>query len=338
MSNNNNNNQTIVFVTGAAGYLGSNIVHDLLVKGYSVRACVRDHTNEAKIAHLKAFKDADRLLSFVSADLESADYLSLIKDVTYIIHTATPFIHVSPDPENDIVKPAIAGTLSVLKAAALTPSVKKVVVTSSCGAIVNSIDPHLKSDTYTYDESHWNTTSSLTSGPYFYSKVRAEQAAWEFYKQNQLSSETNKLIVINPSLIIGPSMTPNISASLMLLVGLIKDAKVPFPTQVGLVDVRDVSEAHVLALETDKVDGQRVLVANKVVPWPKLASLLQAEFPQYKFNSSTVDQPTTVAPWVFDHSRAESLGIKFIDIHTTLKDSVNSLVQYKVFNPILINH
>ena len=58
-----------------------------------------------------------------------------VKDVTYVIHVASPFPSSQPKDENEVIQPAVEGTQSVLKACVATKTVKRVVLTSSCVAV-----------------------------------------------------------------------------------------------------------------------------------------------------------------------------------------------------------
>ena len=84
----------LLLVTGVSGFIGSRVCLDILKTGkYRVRGTVRDATNEAKLAPLKAgFKEYYDQLELVSADLNNASQLAAAaKDCTYVVHTASPF-------------------------------------------------------------------------------------------------------------------------------------------------------------------------------------------------------------------------------------------------------
>jgi dihydroflavonol-4-reductase len=96
-----------------------------------------------------------------------------------------------------LVDPAVNGTVGVLEICAATPTVKKVVITASMAAVTDdyALD-------HPYTEADWNETSSLTRNPYFYSKVRAERAAYEFVEQRKGDIHF-QLCTINPSIVLG---------------------------------------------------------------------------------------------------------------------------------------
>ena len=128
----------IVTVTGATGYIGSHCCKLLLESGkYKVRGTVRSKTNESKIAPIReGIGELFDQLELVEADL--LDEESLIKAVegsTYVLHVASPFVLEEPKDENVLIKPAVEGTLAVMKAAKASKT-KRVVVTSSIAAIV----------------------------------------------------------------------------------------------------------------------------------------------------------------------------------------------------------
>ncbi len=110
-------------------------------------------------------------------------------------------------------------------------------------------------DGYKFTEKDWNTWSSVTNNPYFYSKKLAEEAAWNIYKED---SKAIELVVVNPLLVIGPSLSAGVNTSLEIVKGyLTGHVKQPFPGYAGFVDVRDVATAHVIAVEHPEAVGKR---------------------------------------------------------------------------------
>ena len=103
---------------------------------FKVRGTVRSLNNPKKIEPLKrAFGEYFDQLELVEADLlDEKSMIQAMEGSTYIVHTASPFPIENPKNEDVLIKPAVEGTLAVMKAAQIN-KVKRVVVTSSVAAI-----------------------------------------------------------------------------------------------------------------------------------------------------------------------------------------------------------
>ena len=99
----------LIAVTGANGYIGSHVVKQLLLRGYRVRAIVRDPSNNAKVSHLKSLSPQDHL-ELAKGDLNEEDYKRAFAGCSAVLHVASPYIYSAEDPDRDIVQPAVAGT------------------------------------------------------------------------------------------------------------------------------------------------------------------------------------------------------------------------------------
>ena len=244
-----------VCVTGAGGFVGSQLVRLLLSEGYRVRGTCR---NPAKEAHLRQLAGADERLELVAADLLTPGaFDEALADITTVMHTASPYIVDVKDPATELVAPAVEGTLNVLRAAKLHPSIKRVVLTSSVAAVSDEPDK-----THTLTEADWNTKSTLKRNPYYYSKTLAEKAAWDFMKTERPGFD---LVVINPFAVIGPSLTPALNTTNQFFADVFKKR---YPAILGLhytfVDVRDVALAHVLAMTTPRAKGRYLCAAGGI--------------------------------------------------------------------------
>lgn len=252
-----------VMVTGATGYVAGWLVKKLLEEGLHVHAAVRQPENKQKTAHLDriAEQSAGKITYFKADLLEPGSYHSAMQGCELVYHTASPFTVVVDDPKRDLIDPAVKGTENVLQSAMNTPAVKRVVVTSSCAAMyTDAIDcQHTPKGMLTEDV--WNTTASLDYQPYSYSKTLAEKKAWEMAEQADWD-----LTVINPSMIMGPPLNPKgtTSESFRILKqmgdGTLRTGAPKLG--MGLVDVRDVAEAHFRAGFYPSAQGRYITSAH----------------------------------------------------------------------------
>lgn len=193
------NDQDLVLVTGASGYIATHVVKQLLDLGYRVRGTVRSLKNEQKIAPLrKLATNTKHELELVEADLtDENSWLNAVKECTYVIHTASPFPAERPKNENELITPAVNGTLFVFRACVQEGAkVKRVVLTSS----VASVAPEVFEEGRKYTAEDWPEPTGLS--PYPKSKVLAEKAAWDFCKQRENEGkECFELAVINPGFV-----------------------------------------------------------------------------------------------------------------------------------------
>jgi len=249
-----------VMVTGGTGYIGSWVVKDLLDKGYKVRLTARNKSNKTKFEHLLKIAEASRgVLEIWEADLlEEGSFDEAAKGCEAVMHIASPFTLRFKDPQKELIDPALKGTRNVLNAATKSGTVTKIVLTSSVAAVHGDAKDMQEQGLEEFTEAHWNQTSSLKHQPYSYSKTLAEKEAWKLFGVQ----DKWKLVVINPSFVIGPSLTKlSDSESLNLMKDMLGGKyKSGMPELwFGFVDVRDVARAHILALEKDEAEGRHIL-------------------------------------------------------------------------------
>lgn len=265
-------------VTGATGYIAGHIVKRLLEQGVAVHAAVRNPDDEEKLKHLKFLADSTpgRLSFFRSNLLEVGSYAEAMQACELVFHTASPCFLSVNDAQKDLVEPALLGTRNVLQEACRTESVKRVVVTSSCAAIYgDSADVEFTANNK-FTEADWNTTSSLNHQPYSYSKQLAEHEAWKI-----AGTQTRwDLITINPSMVLGPGISPYATSASFELIkkfgdGSLKSGVPDFG--IGAVDVTDVAEAHIKAGFTPSASG-RYLVSADSTSFAEVGRILRNHF------------------------------------------------------------
>ena len=261
-----------VLVTGAAGYIAGHIVRELLEHGHTVRGTVRDPSAEDKVGYLRGLGE----IELVTADLmEDAGWDAAVAGCEVVMHTASPFF--LSDDESKLVGPAVEGTLRVLRAAHAA-GVKRVILTSSTAAIVNT-------DAERYTEEQWSDPDS--SSPYPKSKTLAERAAWDFVEGKDM-----ELVSCNPCLVLGPLQSDRTSLSVNVVERLL-GRKMPAVPHLGfsIVDVRDVAIAHRLAMETPAAAGNRYLLMSGHLWMKGMAEILKARFGDQGFRPPTMRLP-----------------------------------------------
>lgn len=155
-----------------------------------------------------------------------------------------------PDPQKELFNPAVNGTLHFLRSCKAA-GVEKVVLTSSIAAVTDEGRPG-----YVFSERDFNSKSTLTRLPYFYSKTEAEKAAWKFVEEE---APDMKLIAINPVVMIGPNVTSGQNFSVQSVVDIAKGRFMGIiDMEWTISDVRDVSNAHILAMESETAEGRYI--------------------------------------------------------------------------------
>lgn len=264
-----------VLVTGASGFIAGHVIEELLRHGYAVRGTVRDVARTEKVAHLTALAaQLGGRLDFVAAELDTDEgWAEAVADCTLVLHTASPNPPNVPRDENEIIRPAVDGTLRVLRAAAASDIVRRVVLTSSSFAITAG---RTAPRTGRYTEDDWGVVEN--SAPYGKSKTLAERAAWQFL--GDLPAQRRlELVVVNPGLVLGPLQRPWVSTSVEVVQRLLNHSMPAVPElSFSLVDVRDLAVAHRLAMESPKAPGNRYICAGPETWMQDMARILAAEF------------------------------------------------------------
>ncbi|KII85574.1 hypothetical protein PLICRDRAFT_178626 [Plicaturopsis crispa FD-325 SS-3] len=278
-----------VLVTGITGYIASHVAQQLLQAGYSVRGTTRT-AQKATFLREKFTREYGEgrieIIEIPDVTVEGA-LDQAIKGVSGVAHIASD-ISMSENVD-EVVGPVVRGTLSVLRAAAATPSVKRFVLTSSS---VAAGFPEL-GVAYTRDENSWNESSakivqSAEADPlrgvhvYAVSKTEGEKAAWKFVKEEKPGFVFNTVLpdtTLGP--ILDPSTAPSSAAFPLSIISGQSDLLTGFPCQ-WFVDVRDCARLHVAALTLPSTDapGYRLWGAAEPFSWNRLLAAVRKLRPE----------------------------------------------------------
>lgn len=247
-----------VLVTGGTGFVGSRAVAELLKQGHTVRTTVRTLDRRAALLSMvqQAGASSDRNLEVFAADLDGdAGWAQAVDGCEFVHHVASPFPSQRPKDEQEIIRPAVEGTLRVLRFSRQA-GVRRVIMTSSFAAVGYG---HAPSKSREFTEADWSNLS-VPLPPYIKSKTLAEQAAWKFIREEGGGME---LSAINPTGIFGPVLGADYSSSIMLIKQML-DGKMPGIPRIyfGVVDVRDVVDIHLRAMTSPKAAGERFIAVS----------------------------------------------------------------------------
>ncbi|MCJ1479083.1 hypothetical protein MMC13_007767 [Lambiella insularis] len=350
MASPDSNHGKIVLVSGINGYIASAIGLDLLKKGYTLRGTSRSsHSADALLRG--AYKDhVDRVQMISVPDMTiPGAFDEAVKDVTAIIHTASP-IDFSLQTWSHFVPIAVAGAAGILLSAHqhAGPQLSAFVLTSSVAAVNDPSQP-----SRAFSEADWNTYSAPRARElgaqappgllYQVSKVEAERALWAFRDEYRPSFSVS---AVNPGVVIGPPVQPPLTASalnetLRPIWSVFSGADNAIPPAIGsasYIDVRDVAAIHVWCAEHPaESNGQRYLMANGRGTPQAAADILRKAYPHRKeipVGEPGSDYVAGTYDWLkdrqsFDSGKAKrALGKEFILYDKSVLDTAKVMERY----------
>jgi len=272
-----------VLVTGGSGFVGSHLVEHLLGRGYAVHATVRSLANAAKVAPLRRLEARfpGQLTLFEADLLEPGSFDPAMRDCRVVFHVASPFLMPERirDGRRDVLEPALVGTRNVIASVNAAPAVRRLVLTSTVGAIFGDYVDVREMRDQTLSEEYFNTTSTLENNPYHYAKTVAERAAWDAAKEQDRWS----MVAVNPGLVLGPSFTPGSESGSLFLMDELMRGYFFFGApnfSFTVVDVRDLAVAHVNAAEKDSAAGRYILAHREMVSFAQMAAIIRDRYPR----------------------------------------------------------
>ena len=328
-----------VLVTGAAGFIGSHVVAQLLQSGTQVRATVRNPKNAAFLNSLPIAEGGS--LQIVAMDLlDFASVRSAVSDCKDVIHCAASLPVGANDAQKDIVDPSIEGTTNLVKALQQAGVVERIVHTSSVAAIRRT--SHENGTIFSVVD--WCDDATVKSNPYGLAKAGAEKVMRQWV-ESQVRESKPRLITIHPSVVFGPIFSPrHKEGSMSYLKHFTSGPPFVLKININFVDVRDVAKAHINALSYGR-EGARYLLHNRGMWMHEIGAQLKILKPERKW--ATRKLPSIFAymlaivhPKLSIKQLRGNIGVKigydvedvaqeldfvFTDYQQTLVDSIDSI-------------
>ncbi|KAI4333794.1 hypothetical protein L6164_018556 [Bauhinia variegata] len=309
-------------VTGATGYIGSWLVQTLLQTGYVVHATVR---NPAKSLHLLSLWSGSERLRLFKADLqEEGSFDEAVKGCDGVFHVAASMEfnvnqkdNIESYVEENIINPAIEGTLNLLKSCLKSNSVKRVVFTSSISTITakdtnGKWKPVVDESCQIRTDQVWNTKAS--GWVYALSKLLTEEAAFEFAKENGID-----LVSVITTTVGGPFFTVDVPSSAKVLMSPITGENEYFKIlsavnarmgSMALVHIEDICSAHMFLMEHAKAEG-RYICCSQSCTLSKLVSLLARDYPALDMQRITERDYNYNIPSEISSKKLKDLGFNY---------------------------
>ncbi len=239
-------------VTGATGFVGGNLVRELLKQGFQVKALVRETSNLGNVEGLPIETVVGDLLDRASLD-------RAVRGCDVLFHVAASYTFWTRDP-SAVYATNVQGTQHMLEAAG-NAGLERIVYTSTESTI--GITDHA------LGTEKQQSTLNEVFGDYKKSKLLAEQRVL------QMSEQGLPVTIVNPTMPLGPwdiKPTPTGQVVVDFLNG-----RMPAYVNTGLnaVDVGDVARGHVLALEKGRI-GERYILGNRNITLRELLGLLES--------------------------------------------------------------
>lgn len=273
----------IVLVSGGSGYIAGFLIRQLVAEGWTVHTTVRSLAKEGAVRKLLAVDDSR--LRFFAADLNAdAGWAEAMAGCSHVAHVASPLPAGMPKDANELIVPARDGALRALRAAKAA-GVRRFVMTSSVAAIAYGRGR----GTHHFTEADWTQLDKPGLTPYVQSKTVAERAARDWVAKEGGGIE---FCTINPSVVLGPVWSADYSASVIIVKKLLDGSMGACPDiGFGVVDVRDIADLHVRALNAPGMAGERFIASGRFMKLREIAAVLRAELGPQAHRVTTRNMP-----------------------------------------------
>lgn len=236
------------FVTGASGFIGSNLMHELVARGHRVKALLRPHSDLRGLAGVD-FKRVDGDVS------DRAKLKAALCGCDWCFHVAASY-HLWLRDYQPMYAANIEGTRNVIEAAA-SAGCSRIVYTSTVGCI--GLPKERDGKIVPTDETA-PVSEAQMSNPYKHSKWQAECVAVELVRKGF------PVVIVNPSAPVGPRDVKPTPTGQVIVDFLNRAMPAFLDTGLNLVHVSDVAVGHILAAEKGRL-GERYILGHAEGNW-----------------------------------------------------------------------
>jgi len=334
----------LVVVTGVNGFVGIHATVLALEAGYRVRGTLR---REDQIARIKALPQIQPYLDDIEfaivTNIGSEDAFNAVLDgATYVLHIASPLPTETVDHfEEKIVKPAVQGTVGLLKRAQEVKTIKRVVITSSQVALIPAMvlaglggDP---ATVYNEESRVYNPPITNNRTAYPASKALAFAATLDFIEKSKPHFD---VITLQPGPILGPGLLfakpDDLDSGMNSYVSIQLLGKPVKPKAINVsMHVVDLAKLHILALDP-RIEGNQNFVCAPdglaKIQWNEVIPIAKKYFPnEIEQGIIKLSEGQETADILIDGSKVERVfgelaGFKYTSFEQTVRDIAQQIV------------
>ncbi|KAH6628995.1 hypothetical protein C7974DRAFT_471887 [Boeremia exigua] len=343
----------LVLITGVSGHVGFRVLIEALSRNYRVRAVVRKAEQGDRIREVKSVKPflADLEIIVIPDLLKEGAFDCALEGVVGIVHVASPLAIATTEFKRDIIDPAIDSTTGILKSAAKTPSVRRVVFTSSIAPLL-SVEYIMSDDLSkvftaqdTYPPPDLETAQfAFPLQAYAAAKSHALAISEQFVADNKPQFE---VVNIMPSMIIGRNELNTtkeevVAGTNAVVLGPLLGHQAEMPLIGVSVHVNDVARAHIDALSPKVPGNKRLLLSSgglKGTNWEDAKEITQRLYSKqvseglFPLNGNTPTRPIQLDASETD----EVLGWKLQSFEEQVKSVIDHYVELASVSAVIFS-
>lgn len=332
-----------VAVTGSSGYIGSHIVLNLLKRGYTVRACVRDSSKLSATAHLTAMNHiGPGSVTLHNCDLTvPGDYDEAFKDCSCVFHAAAEMGNLEGSTPMKVYEGCFDATKMIMDSIKKAGTVRRLVYTSSFAAVGHPAEEgHVHTEDCWADTNQelrpegmgWNleTAEKDREVAYAIGKVEAERYVYAEAEKHGIAA-----FGVCPCHVIGPLLAASHQRpwTWQTRIGDMLEGYGHPRMFWNIVDVRDVAETQCLIAESpDNKNGERYnLVATDesgLMRQTKLQDIMRRLYPGIGIGGIYREGGWRRNPLAVLQKPITQLGLKPHTVEETIRDNADSLLAW----------
>ncbi|KAI1411194.1 putative cinnamoyl-CoA reductase [Hypoxylon sp. FL1857] len=331
---------TTIFLIGATGLIGFRVLLEALAAGHNVRYAARSEEKAVKVSSnpkVRALVPGDRLSHVIIPDCTAKGaFDAALQGITHIIHAGSPVPLPNYDPNTEVFQPTGLMIKELLSSALKTPSVQRIVITSSIVANVGLVPPpHVVSaSTRLPPPSPVPSSFDDVFEAYVTAKILALRYADEFVEEHKPHFSISHVV---PGYVFGRNelaldadsvLKLNSSNNLLVMAMLGENL---FPIHGVYAHIDDVAEVHLRVLFLDPKEGEpRDFGVATSVNYDNMFDIVEKAFPEKVAEGIFVRGSLQTLPVEWDSSETEKLlGRKFKSFESAVVDVAGQYLEVR---------